>query len=58
VITVSRERKLADAIDAIGAASRFAGGLDCRQEQRDQNTYDCDDHEQFNERKTPGPRFR
>jgi hypothetical protein len=33
--------------------SRFPGSLDCRQEQPHQDSDDRDDHQKFNERKTP-----
>ena len=35
------------------APGRFASGLDRRQQQRDQESYDGDDNEQLNERKAP-----
>jgi hypothetical protein len=38
-------------VDALSPASRFASGLNCRQQQGDQDADDRDYHEQFDEGK-------
>src|SRR5947209_14384591 len=42
---------LAKVIGALGAPSRFADGLNRRQEESNENSDDRDDHEQFDESK-------
>jgi len=39
-------------VTALHAASRFASGLHGRQQQRDQNADDGDNHQQFDQSKT------
>ena len=45
------QAELSHVVQALSAARRFAGGLDGRQQQRDQHADDGDDHQQFDERK-------
>jgi hypothetical protein len=45
-----RNAPLAERILARGSATGFTGRLDCRQQQSDQDTDDCDDNEQLNQR--------
>src|SRR5262249_32891042 len=49
VVVVKRDADLAEVVDALSAARGFARGLNCRQEQRDQNADDRDHDEQLNE---------
>jgi len=45
-------RQLPDLIGALDAASGLTGGLNRRQQQRDQNPDDRDHHQQFDQGKT------
>jgi hypothetical protein len=44
VIIVHAERNLLEIVRALGAAGCFTGGLNCRQEQRDEDADDGNDH--------------
>ena len=48
---VDRQADVLEVVLALGAAGRFAGGLNRRQQQRDQDADDRDDDQQFDERK-------
>jgi hypothetical protein len=52
VVHLLGKSELPHVVDALRAASGFAGGLNCRQQQGDQDANDRDDDEQFDERKT------
>ena len=46
--------QLLQVVDALSAAGRLAGGLNRRQEQRNQDGDDCDDDQQFNQGEASG----
>jgi hypothetical protein len=52
---LGRNRHLLEIVRALGAAGRFAGRLDSRQEQRDQNANDGNHNQQFDQGKAARP---
>ena len=52
VMIQRRQPKILQIVAAAGAARRFACRLNGRQQQRDQNTDDCDHDQQFHQRET------
>jgi hypothetical protein len=54
VIAVQRERQILEVVLALRAAGRFAGGLDGRQQQCDEDANDRDDDQELDERERSG----
>ncbi len=49
VVIVQRDSDLLEIVTTLSPPCRFTRLLDCRQQERNQNCNDCDDHQQFNQ---------
>ena len=53
-VIVESVADLLQVVDALSSTGRLSGGLDRRQEQRDENADDRDDYEELDERESTG----
>lgn len=53
MVIVQRQPELLQVVFALGSSSCFSRLLNSRQQQRDENCNDGDDHQQFDESETP-----